>query len=175
MLKLFVFLGTSFAFCSATTAQYLFIQPMRQTDPAWARDRMGNGGTIGQQGCLMTDLAMVFNVTPKTLNAWLNANGGYAQGGTVIHQRAADFDGPGGLQFYGWGNLPFDAGSVARGMSRGGVYIVRSYRYPEHWVLVFSSNGWQSYYVDPSDASVRRVGDPFVHYGNEARVYYFAR
>lgn len=166
-----------FAMLGSLTAQAseLPINVYRQTDPAWANDRMGNGGTIGQQGCMMTSLAMAFRVSPKDLNRWLNANGGYANGGLLNHQRAAAFDGPGGIQYVGPGNLPLSWDSIDRGIARGGVYITRSRRFSEHWVIVYKAGVGQAYYADPYDGTVRRVGDGWVNYGNEARIYSFAR
>ena len=149
-------------------ASALAINVYRQTD---YNDKMGNGGTIAQQGCMMTSLAMVYRVSPATLNAWLNANGGYADGGNLKHSVAAAYDGAGGVQFVGFGKLPPDWASVDRGIARGAIYIVRSSRRPEHWVIVFKAGNGQSYYADPLDGTVRRVGDAYVKYGNEARIY----
>ncbi len=153
------------------------IRVYNQTDPVWSKDRMGNGGTIGQQGCMMTSVAMVYGVTPKVFNAWLNANGGYAHGGLLIPQKAAAFDGPGGLQYVGPGTLPGDWASVDRGIARGAVYVVRSFRTPDHWVVVFKAGNGQAYYADPLDGTVRRVGavDGWVNYGNPARIYVLPR
>jgi hypothetical protein len=142
-----------------------------QNDPAYKNDRMGNGGTIGQQGCLMTCVANALRTSPRVLNAWLNANGGYANGGVLNHNAAAAFDGPGGLQFVGFGQLPWNAAGVNNGIAAGTVYIVRSTRGPQHWVLVFTSNGQQSWYSDPWDGTCRPVGDAWVSYGNQAIVY----
>ena len=64
-----------------------------QNDMRWAGDSMNGAGTIGDTtyfdgtglGCAITCMAMVFksygsDVNPKTLNDWLNTNGGYVNG-----------------------------------------------------------------------------------------------
>src|SRR5947209_5246581 len=90
-------------------ASELPVVVLSQNNPAWAGDRMGNGGTIGQQGCMMTSVAMALRVSPKVFNNWLNTNGGYVAGGVLSHTKAAAFDGPGGLQYVGVGKLPANA------------------------------------------------------------------
>lgn len=160
---------------AAAPASELAINVYSQTNPAWGNDRMGNGGTVRQQGCLMTSVAMALRVSPKDFNAWLNANGGYANGGLLNHQRAAAYDGPGGLEYVGAGNLPLSWDAIDRGIARGGVYIVRSRRFSEHWCIAFKAGNGQAYYADPYDGTVRRVGDGFVNYGNEARIYSIGR
>jgi hypothetical protein len=156
-------------------AATLPISGYSQNDPAYKNDRMGNGGTVGQQGCLMTCVANALRTSPKVLNAWLNGNGGYADGGLLIHNVAAAFDGPGGLQFVGFGQLPLNAIGVSNGIASGAVYIVRSTRGPQHWVLVFTSNGQTSWYSDPWDGTCRPVGDGWVSYGNQAIIYKFGK
>lgn len=132
-----------------------------QNDPRWANDQMGqNGPTIGRAGCMMTCVAAALRTTPKQLNAYLSAKGGYAPGGLLIHQVAAAFDGPGGLQFVPLcGNFPANAAAVNLDISRGRCWIVYSRRFApwglDHWVLVFSSNGFQCQYMDPAYGSRR--------------------
>jgi len=64
---------------------------------------------------------------------------------------------------------------VNNGLAGGTVYIVRSNRAAQHWVIVFTSNGQQSYYADPWDGTCRMVGDGWCNYGNAAIIYRFAR
>ena len=63
----------------------------KQCDPAWKDDQLGTSinNTICSAGCLMCSAAMalqgtVATFTPKTLNKWLTANGGYVSGDLFI-------------------------------------------------------------------------------------------
>ena len=158
------------------SAQSLSINVYSQRDSRWSGQRMAPSSlTVGNYGCLMTCLASTYRVSPNTLNSWLSRNGGYTSGGLVNHEAAARFDGSGGLRYSGGGSLPTSAGSIGRGIARGAVYVTASRRFSgsTHWVLVFAVSGNQVYYMDPWDGTVRMVGDSWVRYGNETRVYSF--
>lgn len=157
-------------------AQTLNINVYSQNDARWKSDKMGiSGHTLGGFGCYATCLSAAYRVTPKTLNTWLSANNGYTATGDMNHPNEASYDGPGGLKYSGPGTLPNTAASVGNGISRGAVYVVRSRRFSEHWVLVYDSTGGQSYYMDPFDGTTRRVNgsEGWVSYGAEARIYSF--
>ena len=74
----------------------LAVTPMSQNNPAWKNNRLGTSNvTIGQQGCLITCVAMMqkfygIDTDPARLNTWLTANGGYANGNLLY-----------------WGKIPF--------------------------------------------------------------------
>lgn len=159
----------------AAEAQTLPINVYSQRDARWSGDKMGTSGlTVGNYGCMMTSLAAAYRVTPGTLNAYLSKKGGYTSDGLLNHSVAANYDGSGGMQYVGPGTLPNDASSVGRGIGRGAVYITQSSRFGagKHWVLVYNAiPGGQSYYLDPSDGTTRRVGDGWVSYGASARIY----
>ena len=66
-----------------------------QCDSRWKNDRLGTSSdTLCSAGCLVSSVAMMlagYNVkvngadaTPQTLNTWLTANGGYAQGNLFV-------------------------------------------------------------------------------------------
>lgn len=65
------------------------IKQLSQIDPAWKNKPLGNdSSTIGQYGCLLTDITMVcnyygFDETPSTLNDKMKAVGGF-QGAYII-------------------------------------------------------------------------------------------
>jgi hypothetical protein len=145
-----------------------------QNDATWKNDPLPPK-TIGQLGCYMTCVAMAERLSPKDLDKYLISVGGYDAQGNMDGSKAAAFDGPGGVQFVGRGNLPGDAASVRRGIARGAVYIVYSRRFAnvpaDHWVIVFQASDLQAYYADPWDGTVRRVGDGLVSYGNPARIF----
>ena len=157
-------------------AQSLNINVYSQNDASWSWDKMGTSClTEGRYGRMMTCLASAYSVTPKTLNTWLSANGGYTSSGALNPSVAANYDGSGGLMYASRGTLPNNAASIANGLGRGAVYIVRSTRFAEYWVLVYDSTRGQSYYLDPWDGTTRRVGgsEAWVRYGAEARIYLF--
>lgn len=158
------------------SAQSLSINVYSQRDSRWSGHRMAPSSlTVGNYGCLMTSLAAAYRTNPDTLNAWLSRNGGYTSGGLLNHDVAARFDGFGGLRYVGRGSLPTTASSIGRGVSRGAVYVTASRRFAgsTHWVLVFGTSGNQAYYMDPWDGTIRLVGDSWVRYGSETRLYSF--
>jgi hypothetical protein len=62
------------------------VEAMSQNDPRWKSIRLGTSGvTIGQQGCLITCVAMVarfygYDTDPARLNTWLKDHNGYSNG-----------------------------------------------------------------------------------------------
>lgn len=163
-------------FAGVAQAQTLRINVYSQRDARWANEKMSPSRlTVGNYGCLMTCLAATYRQSPATLNSYLSRYGGYTSGGLLIHTVAARFDGARGMQYAGTGRLPSNAQSVGRGIRRRAVYIVRSLRPlgATHWVLVYKATSGQAYYMDPWDGTTRRVGDGWVSYGAEARIYRF--
>lgn len=60
-----------------------------QNDPQWKNKSLGTSGTIGDFGCLLTDVTMTVcyfghNETPVTLNDKLNRVGGFASGNLFV-------------------------------------------------------------------------------------------
>jgi len=61
-----------------------------QRDKRWKKNRLGTcGDTIGNSGCLITILAVLFNKTPLEVNDLLLLNGGYFAGCLVNWQVAS--------------------------------------------------------------------------------------
>lgn len=66
-----------------------------QRDARWQGQRLGTGSaTIGQVGCAVTALASLLrdwgaDTDPARLNAWLTANGGFAQQNLLVWNRVA--------------------------------------------------------------------------------------
>ena len=59
--------------------------PLSQRDPRWKDIKLGTGSTtIGQEGCLVTCLAMLAGTTPDVVNEELKRVGGYQNGNLVI-------------------------------------------------------------------------------------------
>lgn len=77
----------------------LNLQVYSQRDARWAKDQHGTSQfTLGQTGCVVTGLAMVFkyfgfNSDPKLLNSILTKGKGYAYGNLVIWSKVAELTG----------------------------------------------------------------------------------
>lgn len=73
------------------------VPSLRQGDEKWSEDPLGgvaDNGTIGNAGCAVTAVAMLFNfygikTDPQQLNWFLTAVGGYTDNGWVYWERAA--------------------------------------------------------------------------------------
>lgn len=159
---------------SGATAQSLSITYYSQRDSRWAGDKMGSSSlTLHDWGCMTTCVSNMYRRTPKDVNNWLGANGGYTSGGALVHSRAAGFDGSGGVQYSGSSTLPGNAAAVGRAIERGAAYITQSSRFGTsrtHWVLVYRIHDGRAVYHDPYDGKSYYVGG-WVRYGNAARVY----
>lgn len=70
----------------------------RQGDPAWGSRTLGSNRSVAAAGCAMTSMAMALsavsgrNISPGTLDSWLDANGGYA-GDAIYWDKAAQIVG----------------------------------------------------------------------------------
>ena len=69
---------------------------LKQTDPRWAKDPMGPGGTIGLYGCTITSIAMIAryygtDVTTQDINNWLREHGGYTDGSNLVWGKADEY------------------------------------------------------------------------------------
>lgn len=172
----------SMAVPTKALADWLSVTRYSQRDDRWKNNVMRPSTcTLGGYGCLTTCVAMAYtgigNATnPGALCTWLSNNGGYNANGDLDPWKAAAFDGPNGLRYGTSGTLPLTALSVNAGMDRGGIYIVRSTRFSQHWVLVVGitqvgPNTYKTWFVDPYDAQMYEVGTNGVQYGAAARIY----
>ncbi|WAS92481.1 C39 family peptidase [Nannocystis punicea] len=159
------------------------LQFFSQRDPSWADVQLGScGETIGSDGCAISAIAMAMrslgaDVTPKSLNAYLQGHGGYSDGCLVYWGEAADMDGAGGVQWVHGGALASPE-AIRAGLDQGKRVLVKSSRFTPHWVFLAGYDGagaaWDDfYYLDPYDltATERRVGDGWVSPGASTRVY----
>ena len=115
-----------------------------QRDARWSGNRLGTcNTTIAKSGCAITSCAMALSargtaVSPASLNAYLTANGGYANGCDVYWARVVDYDGPGGLRWVGLGQLPSTPLGLKALLDSGYAIIARSQRFApsDHWVII---------------------------------------
>lgn len=155
-----------------------------QRDGRWSGNRMGvSTCTVGRYGCAMTSVAMVLsgggaNVDPGRLNAFLGANGGYTNDGSIYWGVGARYDGPAGVL---WGTTAvLNSPAQLKGwIDQGYGVVAQSRRFTSgHWAAIRRYEGlgntWGSFvYWDPYDTaqSDRRVGDAWVKSGVAIRLY----
>lgn len=128
----------------------------KQWDPAWGDDNLG--GTqerLRYAGCTVCCVAMTFThlgvpTTPRQLNDWLRANGGFTPRGLLVWAKAVEFTGGRlRLEYAGEGDGagPRIDGALSAGrpvivkvMLEGGI---------PHWVLVVGTEGGEYLVNDP--------------------------
>lgn len=139
----------------------LQVEPMSQNDPRWKSIRLGTSNvTIGQQGCLITCVAMVekyygFDYTPATLNAYLTNHDGYASGNLLWWGRVPH------LSIATWVdclNVPAPLSQIDACLGRGEPVIAHVDFVPstspinDHYVLLIGKLGADDYtMIDPWD------------------------
>jgi GH25 family lysozyme M1 (1,4-beta-N-acetylmuramidase) len=137
------------------------VQPMSQNDPAWKNNRLGTSNvTIGQQGCLITCVAMTlkfygYDYTPATLNTYLTNHDGYASGNLLWWGRVPH------LSIATWVdclNVPAPLSQIDACLGRGEPVIVHVDFVPstspinDHYVLIIGKLGADDYtMIDPWD------------------------
>ncbi|MGD2158942.1 MAG: hypothetical protein PVG32_18830 [Anaerolineales bacterium] len=152
-----------------------------QNDPRWKEEKLGldNKVTIGDWGCLLTDLAMIANgfgcdETPKTLNDKLKAIGGF-QGALVIPAMLPSVC-P-GAQYKGvlfCEKTPTPIAKIDSALAAGMPVIVQVDRSPKanlqsHWVVLYSKKGNDYLMLDPYQYSGDRpdkkllIGERYFH------------
>jgi uncharacterized protein YvpB len=122
----------------------------KQCDSRWANDRLGKDSTICKVGCLMTSVAMAMNglgkkingaaVTPKNLNQFLLANGGYS-GNLYVWAAISRF----GFNYQG---QPTNIQTISNYICNNAVVILNIDK-GGHWVLATGVNGNTFYINDP--------------------------
>jgi GH25 family lysozyme M1 (1,4-beta-N-acetylmuramidase) len=157
-----------------------------QHDPRWANDRMGYTYiTLGQQGCLVTDVAIYLDylgidIDPKRYNKRLSAEGGYEsykKNGKTIHTNNMYWKYPGVLYpeiqrdltdyTWYWNGLGWEA--QARSILASGrpvlalVDLYAGGALNQHWVLIvgYRADGWWA--VDPDTGTLINLSK----YGNK--------
>jgi len=142
----------------------LMVQPYSQNDPAWKNNWLGTSNvTIGQQGCLITCVAMVeryygHDYTPATLNAYLTTHNGYANGNLLWWGRVPN------MTISTWVdclNVPAPLPQIDACLERGEPVIVHVDFVPstapinDHYVLLIGKLADEDYVMcDPWDGFV---------------------
>jgi hypothetical protein len=112
-------LGTQLGAAADTS---MSIGVMGQQEGAWASSYLGTSPeSIGLAGCAITSVAMMLryygiNTDPGAFNAWLTANGGYADDDQLIWDAVTRYTG-GRVAFSGW--LGPDLGTIEAELDAG--------------------------------------------------------
>ena len=91
----------------ASADSVMTVPVMGQQEAGWASANLGTSpASIGLEGCAITSVAMMLryygiNTDPNALNAWLTANGGYANDDMLIWDAITRYTG-GRVAFSGW-------------------------------------------------------------------------
>jgi hypothetical protein len=139
---------------AAPDRRVLPVPLFKQWDPAWGDDALGDTREkMRYAGCTVSCVAMTFThlgvpATPKSLNDWLRARGGFTPTGLLIWSKAVEYTGGRvRLEYAGEG----DAARIDRALAAGRPAIVKVMlpgNVP-HWVLVVGTEGREYLVNDP--------------------------
>jgi Peptidase_C39 like family len=143
------------------------IAVMGQQDPAWAGAPLGTSATdsVGSAGCAITAVTMMLryygmDTDPGAFNAWLTANGGYANDDQLIWDAVTRYSG-GRVAFSGW--LGADLPTILAELDAGRPVVAEvSIVGNQHFVLLtgYSADGGIQI-DDPWFADTVRLGDRY--------------
>jgi hypothetical protein len=131
----------------ASADSVMSIPVMGQQEAGWASANLGTSpASIGSDGCAITSVAMMLryygiNTDPGALNAWLTANGGYANDDMLIWDAITRYTG-GQVTFSGW--LAPDLGTILAELDAGRPVVAEvSIGSNQHFVLLtgYTSDG----------------------------------
>jgi len=152
-------------FASADSSMSIAV--MGQQDPAWAGAPLGTSATdsIGSAGCAITAATMMLryygmDTDPGAFNAWLTANGGYANDDQLIWDAVTRYSG-GRVAFSGW--LGADLTTILAELDAGRPVVAEvSIGGNQHFVLLtgYSADGGIQL-NDPWFADTVRLGDRY--------------
>ena len=142
-----------------------------QNDPRWKNTVLGNSGTIGDYGCLLTDIAMMCTYygheeTPASLNSKLKQSGGYQNGNLFVWGAITNLFPD--IAYQGQTQTP-DAlsqaqmDSIKKTLDKGYPVILQIDTIPataafdEHWILAIDYDGDDFIVQDPWDGATKRI------------------
>jgi len=121
----------------------------KQCNAAWKTQKLGtcSGQTICSAGCAVSSVAMILakrglNQNPSTLNTWLTANGGYANGCSIYWSKV---DKLGKTR-----NLGYQSGNYQTvcGWIKSGRGVIGNVNNGGHYVLLTGCDGKNNYFVN---------------------------
>lgn len=138
----------------AAGRRLLAVPMLKQWDPRWGADALGNTTEpMAAAGCTVACAAMGFThlgvpTTPKQLNDWLKANGGFTPEGRLVWSKCVEFSG--GKLALDYAGAP-DPARIDRALAAGRPAIVKV-ELPggiQHWVLIVGTEGGEYLINDP--------------------------
>jgi hypothetical protein len=163
------FAGVITAQASAAADETLGVTVIGQQESNWAGAQLGDSPreSIGSAGCAVTSVAMLLayygvQTSPRRLNDWLTANGGYAEGDLLIWTRLSDYASS-RFRYTGWHSPEPSVINAELDAGRPLVAEVRLGR-NQHFIVLAGRSGNDYMINDPwFDDSVTlraRYGDP---------------
>lgn len=143
------------------------IPPLWQKDPRWGHILLGYSSwmTLASDGCLATDFAMVFGVTPAEFNARMQEVGGFT--GAKVYWQMVKVAYPDSeyLKYIECYYVPAPLHEIDALLEQGVPVMVHVTRNGYmHWVLIVGKNGNDYIINDPIDGMrasfLERYGDP---------------
>ena len=147
-------------------ATIIDIPPLSQKDPRWKDVKLGNSNlTIGSDGCLVTNFAMVFGVTPVEFNERMKEVGGFTGARVYWQMVKKAYPDSEYLKYIECYNVPAPLNEIDALLAQGVPVMVHVTRNGyQHWVLIVGKAGNDYIINDPIDGkrvSFReRYGDP---------------
>jgi len=131
------------------------VPAFQQDDPRWTFQLLGPTiDTVGQEGCALTSVAMVFNfygidTDPERLNQFLTTHGGYTDNGWLYWEKAAELAPTRVAKAYE--DLPSYA-LIDQNLLAGNPVIVRLTlrNGTTHFVVIVGKEGWDYLTRDPA-------------------------
>jgi hypothetical protein len=162
-------ISTHMTFAQANVPSY------SQRSYPWSTDVLGWGPsyvTIGSDGCIVTGLASIRAYygnyhTPRTMNNYLKANGGF-YGNLVVWGRVPGFR---ALRDYSY--VAADLSYINWWLDRGYLIVAKTYfppnRVSPHWVVLTGRSGSTYFVMDPWDGAKTTFN---ARYGSPSRWIY---
>ena len=140
----------------------LAVPQLFQGDDKWSGDYLAaTNGTIGEEGCAITSIAMIFrfygiDTDPQRLNWFLDGNAGYTPEGWVYWEKAA-LIAPGRVKHI-YEDLP-SYYLIDSNLARGNPVIVKLKLRSgiTHFVVIAGKEGWDYLIRDPSMGGLQGV------------------
>lgn len=132
---------------------YSKVEHFLQTDPKWASLKLGTSNyTLAQQGCTITDVAMVLNylgykTNPQILNQQLTENSAYTENGNLLWFKLEDL-----YPVKYKHRRVFSSKTIENSLRSEILPIVRvklAEGELEHWVLIVGADGEDFLVMDP--------------------------
>ncbi|MGB8957055.1 MAG: hypothetical protein WCC10_16920 [Tumebacillaceae bacterium] len=143
---------------------WINLNTYKQSDSRWGSDIMAGSITIASEGCVITSIANGLSgnalgfpstgeiITPKNLNSWLKANGGYNSSAALYWDKIVQIN-PNRITFNGryYNHADLSNSTLKSYLDAGNKLILANVANGAHWVALSTHNTVDSYVVsDPA-------------------------